>query len=95
LRGVLPFELLVGVREKVGGEGLTVGEKLRAGGGFDERADVRDDGGVAVIEEGLDIGQVWIEREVGERCQRKELVLRDSEWAADRRVVAVTCGVEW
>ena len=64
LCGVLPLELLVGVREEIGGQVLA-GQVLARGGGLDERADVGDDGGCVAVEERLDVGEVGIESEVG------------------------------
>ena len=86
--GVLPLKLLIGVREEVGGQRL-IRLELRLGGGGDESSDVGDDGCVVVVEERLNIGEVGIERKVGQRCERQKLVLRDGERTANAGVVVV------
>ena len=81
------------MREEIDGRSSTR-QILGARERLDERADVGDKGRVIAVEEGLNIGQVRIEREVRRGRQREQSVLRQRQVAAERRVFAVARGVK-
>jgi len=79
--------------EEIGGAGLA-GEVLRAGERLDEVADVGDEGRVLIVEEGLDVGEVGVEGEVGRGSEGQKGVLREGERAAEGGVIVVAGRVE-